>query len=155
MSRVRLNVFVEREYALRLRELATKREVSKSSIVANALATFLSADGADRREAALVRRLERLSHQFEKLERDQNILIEAIALYVRYFLSVSAPVPDAHQDAARAQGRARFDQFVQQLGRHLQRGGSLIRDVHREVFPDRADPSDGGEASTSVTEEHP
>jgi hypothetical protein len=70
------------------------------------------------------------------LERDQNIQIETLALFIRYFLTVSTPVPEAHQDAARAQGKARFEQFVEQLGRHLLRGRSLVRDVVEELHPD-------------------
>ena len=84
----------------------------------------------------MAKRLERLSRQFEKLERDQNILIETLALFVRYYLTVSTPLPEAHQDAARAQGKARFEQFVEQLGRHLLRGRSLVREVYEEIQPD-------------------
>jgi len=109
MSRARLNIFIEPDHAKRLDELAAMKGLSKSSIIAAALASFLSPDGGDQREAALAKRLDRLSRQFDKLERDQNILIETLALYVRYFLTVSTPVPEAHQDAARAQGRARFN----------------------------------------------
>jgi hypothetical protein len=137
VSRARLNVFLEIEHAKRLDELATMKGLSKSSIVAAALASFLYPDGGDRREAAIARRLDQLTRQFDKLERDQNILIETIALYVRYYLSVTLPVPEAHQEAVRAQGRARFEQFVQQLARHLQRGNSLVKEVHEEVFPDQ------------------
>ena len=138
MSRTRLNVFIEPEHARRLDELATMKGLSKSSIIAAALASFLSPDSGDQREAAIAKRLDRLSRQLDKLERDQNILIETLALFVRYYLSVTLPVPDAHQEAARAQGRARFEQFVQQLGRHLQRGHSLVKEVHDEVFPDQS-----------------
>lgn len=136
MSRARLNVFLEHDHAKRLGELAAMKGLSKSSIVAAALASFLSPDAGDRREAAFAKRLDRLSRQFDKLERDQNILIETLALYVRYYLSVTASVPEAHQDAARAQGKARFEQFIQQLARHLQRGHSLVREVHEEVYPE-------------------
>ena len=138
MSRTRLNVFLEFDHAKRLDELATMKGLSKSSIVAAALASFLSADGGDRREAAIARRLDQLTRQFDKLERDQNILIETVALYVRYYLSVTLPVPEAHQEAARAQGRARFEQFVQQLARRLQRGHSLVQEIHEEVFPNQS-----------------
>jgi hypothetical protein len=136
MSRTRLNVFLEHDHAKRLGELAAMKGLLKSSIVAAALASFLSPDAGDRREAAFATRLDRLSRQFDKLERDQNILIETLALYVRYYLSVTASVPEAHQDAARAQGTARFEQFIQQLARHLQRGHSLVREVHEEVYPE-------------------
>ena len=136
MSRARLNLFIEREHAHRLDELAAMRGISKSSIIAAALASWLSPDSGDQREAAISKRLDRLSRQFEKLERDQVILIETVALYVRYFLTVSTPVPEAHQDAARAQGKARYTQFIEQLGRHLMRGKSLVKDLHEEISPD-------------------
>lgn len=136
MSRARLNIFIEADHARRLEELAALKGLSKSSIIAAALASFLSPDAADRREAAFAKRLDRLSNQFDKLERDQNILIETLALYIRYFLTVSAPVPEAQQEAARAQGRLRFQQFIEQLGRNLMRGRSLVKDIQEEVFPD-------------------
>ncbi|MDA8257223.1 MAG: CopG family transcriptional regulator [Betaproteobacteria bacterium] len=138
MSRTRLNLFIEPEHARRLDELATMKGLSKSSIIAAALASFLSPDSGDQREAAIAKRLDRLSRQLDKLERDQNILIETLALYVRYFLTVSTPVPEAHQEAARAQGRARFEQFIEQLGRHLLRGRSLVKDVVEEIQPDQS-----------------
>jgi len=138
VSRTRLNIFLEHEHAKRLDELATMKGLSKSSIVAAALASFLSPDGGDRREAAIAKRLDRLTQQFDHLERDQTILVETVALFVRYYLTVTLPVPEAHQEAARAQGRARFEQFVQQLARHLQRGKSLVKEVHDEVFPEES-----------------
>lgn len=132
MRRARLNLFIEPEHARRLDELATKIGVSKSSLVAAALASWLSPASGEQREVAMGKRLDRLSRQFERLERDQNILIETVALYVRYYLTVSAPVPEAHQEAARAQGRLRFTQFVEQLGRRWQKGRRLIDDIERE-----------------------
>lgn len=129
MSRARLNLFIQPEHAKRLNELAIKKGVSKSSIVATALASWLAPQSGEQRDTAITKRLDRLSRQFERLERDQNILVETVALYIRYYLTVSTPVPEAHQDAARAQGKLRFTQFVDQLGRHLQRGRSLVTDL--------------------------
>ena len=135
MTRNRISVYLEREHDKRLADLCAMRGLSRSSVVAAALASFLSPEGADRREAAIARRLDKLSSQFERLNRDQTILIETTALFVRYQLSVTAPIPEAHQDAARAQGKARFAQFIEQLARHLQRGGSLVRDISEEIYP--------------------
>jgi len=156
MSRTRLNIFIEPEHAKRLDQLAVHKGVSKSAIIAAALASFLSPDGGDQREAAMAKRLDRLSRQFDRLERDQNILIETVALYVRYFLTVSIPVPEGHQDAARAQGRARFAQFIEQLARHLQRGRSLVREVHEDLgvgdFSDPAVPAAAASPIAPVSE---
>ncbi len=133
MTRSRLNIFIEPEHAKRLDQLAVHKGASKSAVIAAALASFLSPDGEDQREAAIAKRLDRLSRQFERLERDQNVLIETVALYVRYFLTVSIPVPEGQQQAARAQGRARYMQFIEQLARHIQRGRSLVREVHQDI----------------------
>ncbi|QLA82544.1 CopG family transcriptional regulator [Acidovorax sp. JMULE5] len=149
MSRARLNIFIEPAHAKRLDQLAVHKGVSKSAIVAAALSSFLSPDGGDQREAAMAKRLDRLSRQFDRLERDQNILIETVALYVRYFLTVSIPVPEGHQEVARAQGRARFAQFIEQLARHLQRGRSLVREVHEEIEPAGSSPESDPEPGSA------
>jgi hypothetical protein len=141
MNKARLNVYIERDHGKRLDELAAMKNLSRSSVVAAALAAFLSPEGGERREVATVKRLDKLTRQFERLERDQTILIETIALFIRYYLSVTMPISEDHQEAARAQGRGRFEQFVDQLARHLQRGGSLVRDVCEEIQP-----ADAGQA---------
>lgn len=156
MSRARLNIFLEPDHARRLAQLAGMKGISKSAIIASALASYLSPDGGDRREAAIAKRLDKLTRQFDRLERDQTILIETLALFVRYTLSVNAPIPAAHQDAARAQGRERFQQFVDQLARHLQRGRTLVAQVHEEISPDQAlffgldGEEEAGDAETSI-----
>ena len=63
------------------------------------------------------------------------MLIETLALYIRHFLTVTTPIPEAQQEAARAQGRLRFEQFIEQLARHLQRGHRLVKDVIEEAMP--------------------
>src|SRR5690348_2557143 len=102
MSRARLNVYLEDEHLRRLEEIAALKGISKSSIVAAALATQFSPE----RGAAVTRRLDALSRHLERLERDQTILLETVALWIRHQLAVTATVPEALQDAARAQGRA-------------------------------------------------
>lgn len=152
MTRARLNIFIEPEHAKRLDQVAAHKGVSKSAVIAAALASFLSPDGEDQREAAIAKRLDRLSRQFDRLERDQNVLIETVALYIRYFLTVSIPVPEGQQEAARAQGRARYAQFIEQLARHIQRGRSLVREVHEDIGPaEVAEPEQAGVQAGSGT----
>lgn len=141
MTRARLNIFIEPAHAKRLDQIAAHRGVSKSAVIAAALASFLSPDGEDQRQAALAKRLDRLSRQFDRLERDQGVLIETFALYLRHYLTVALPVPEHQQDALRAQGRARYAQFVEQLARHIQRGRSLVREIHAESEPEASEAS--------------
>ena len=69
------------------------------------------------------------------MERDQNIQIETLALFIRYFLTVSTPVPEAHQDAARAQGkRASSSSSNSWAGTCCV--GAAVRDVVEELYPE-------------------
>ncbi len=144
----RLNVFLPPEYAVQLAEIAAVKRVSKSSLVAVALTNFLSPEMAERRETAAARRMEKLIRQFGHLERDQAILIETLALFIRHYLATTIPIPEEHQEAARAQGRARFEQFIEQLGKHLQRGSSVLTEiVERFEATERASSSGAGASS--------
>jgi hypothetical protein len=143
VKRSRFNIYLQHAHGMRLGELAAMRGISKSSIVAAALSSYLSPEGADQREVFVTRRLDRLTAQFDRLERDQTILIETLALFIRHYLTVSTSIPPVHQDAARAQGRARFEQFIEQLVRHLHRGSSLIRELTEHA---EARERTGGEA---------
>jgi hypothetical protein len=84
-------------------------------------------------EAALGRRLDRLTRQVERLERHITISNEALALFVRFWLSVTPPLPDAAQPAAQAKGRERYEGFVEALGRRLAKGQSLAEEISQDV----------------------
>ncbi|MDD5323812.1 MAG: hypothetical protein PHR71_00635, partial [Polaromonas sp.] len=67
--------------------------------------------------------------------------------------TVSIPVPEGQQEAARAQGRARYTQFIEQLARHIQRGRSLVREVHEDIGPaEAAEPMQAGAQAGSGTD---
>ena len=132
----RLNFYFDPKLADQLTAFALRQGVHRSQLVEAAVPSFLSSDALDRREAAFVRRLDRLSRQMERIERDLTIAIEVQALFVRFWLSASPPIPAAQQDAAKAQGASRYQGFIETLGRRLQRGDSLVREISREITPE-------------------
>jgi len=121
------------ELATKLADYAARKRVPQALIVEAALASHLSADGADRLEAALARRLDRMSRHLERLERHVAISNEALALFVRFWLTSTPPLPDTAQAAAQAKGRERYEGFVEALGRRLARGKGLAEEVARDV----------------------
>lgn len=82
--RDRMNVYFPPELLRDIADLAARKGLSRSAIVEAAVASFLSPDGADRREAAFGRRLDRLSRQVQRLERNIGISTETLALFVRF-----------------------------------------------------------------------
>ena len=133
MKKDRLNVYFDPTLTTELESLAARRKVSKSAVIEAALASYLSPDGDDQREAAIVRRLDRLTRAVERLERDLTISTEALALFVKFWLTTTPPLPDTMRDAAQAKGRERYEGFVDALGRRLAKGSTLTREISQEV----------------------
>jgi predicted transcriptional regulator len=130
------------DLAGKLADYATRKRVPQALVVETALASHLSPDGADRLEAALARRLDRLSRQVERLERHGNISNEALALFVRFWLTTTPPLPDSAQAAAQAKGRERYDGFVEALARRLARGRTLADEISKDIGGSEADADD-------------
>ena len=132
--RDRLNLSLPVEMISQINELAIRRRLTRSAIVEAAIASFLSPDGADRKEAAFARRLDRLTRQVQRLERNSGIAIEALALFVRFWLTVTPPLPPEAQTSAQAKGRERYEGFIEALGRRLNHGRTLLDEIPRDFL---------------------
>ena len=121
------------DLALQLADYASRKGVPQALIVETALASFLSPDSSERLEGALGRRLDRLVRQVERLERNVVISNEALALFVRFWLTATLPVPDAAQPAAQAKGRERYEGYVAALGRRLAKGRTLASELSHDL----------------------
>src|SRR3546814_10007700 len=62
-------------------------------------------DQDERMEAALARRLDRVSRQLDRLEWHVELTNEAIGLFVRFWLTSNPPLPDTAMKAAQAMGK--------------------------------------------------
>ena len=132
--RDRLNLTLPVEMITRINELSERKKIPRSAIVEAAVASFLSPDAADRREAAFTRRIDRLSRQSQRIERDLGVTAETLALFVRFWLTITPPLPNEAQAAAQAKGRERFEGFIETLGRRLQKGKSFLREIPDDVL---------------------
>jgi predicted transcriptional regulator len=121
------------DLAGKLADYANRKRVPQALVVEAALASHLSPDGADRLEAALARRLDRITRQIERLERHVTISNEALALFVRFWLTSTPPLPDTAQAAAQAKGRERYEGFIEALGRRLARGRTLADELVTDI----------------------
>ena len=132
------------ELARQLADYAGRKRVHQAFVVETALASFLSPDSSEKMEAALGKRLDRLTRQVERLERHVTISNEAMALFVRFWLTATSPVPDAALPAAQAKGRERYERFVEALGRRLAKGQSLAQEISLDAEPQSKQSSESG-----------
>ena len=128
--RDRLNLSLPAELIGRINDIADRKRVTRSAIVEAAVESFLSPDHADMQEAALTR----------PLDRDQRITTEPLALFVRFWLTITPPIAPEQQAAAQAKGRERFDGFVEALGKRVQKGRWFVEDIPSDLQKDEESP---------------
>jgi hypothetical protein len=134
----RLSVYLDPALMRQLAELAELKKKSMSLVAETAIMSLLTPDEADRREAAVVRRLDRLTRQVERLQRDLAISVEAMALFIRYWLMITPSVPNDFQAVAQAKGRERFASFLQMLGQRLATGQRVFQEVSGDITFDES-----------------
>lgn len=132
-KKARLSVYLDPDLMRLLADFADRRGQSRSLIAEAAIASFLSPDADERQEAALAKRLDRIDRNLQRLERDMGIANEAFAVFIRAWLTATAPLPETAQAAARAKGGERYDKFMEALGRRLAKGPRLRQEVPEDV----------------------
>ena len=75
---------------------------------------------------------------------DVTITNEALALFVRFWLTATPALPDTAQAAARSKGRERYEAYIEALVRRLAKGHSLAKELAQDVDPQAAS-KDGDE----------
>lgn len=110
----RQHIYFDKDLTDRLSVHSERTGASKSSVVADAVRAYLDSQGARELDDLLGVRMGRM-------EKEMGVITESFALFVRYYLTMMAPVPDADK-AALAKGKERFEAFVDQVGRKLATG---------------------------------
>lgn len=132
MKKTQLSIYLDPEIFAGLEAYATGQRKPKSLVAEAAIASFLTPDDSDRREAAVAKRLDRIVRVLERLERNNGITLETIALFIRFWLTSTPALPEQSNPAARAKGAERYDRFVEALGRRLSSGSTVLKEVSIE-----------------------
>ena len=111
---------------------AARRRQPMSLIAEAAIASFLSPDADERREAATTKRLDQIDRKIARTERDVGISVETLAQFIQFWLTTTPSLPEPAAQAARAQAGARNDSFVAALGRRLSAGPKLRQEIPEE-----------------------
>lgn len=127
--RKRHALYLSEAMTQRLQLVAETHRVSKSQILERALQRHLTTD-----ENALPSDLSALQQEtnarsLRRLERDVAIVTELMATFVRYFVTITPPLPASEHDAARALGQLRFDRVIEDVARRLKTDRSLVARV--------------------------
>ncbi len=130
----RLSVYLDPEIMTALADYAARRDHSRSLVAEAAIASFLSPDAAERQEAATTKRLDQIDRRMTRMERDVSISVETLAVFIRFWLATTPPLPEPQQNAAKSQAGSRYDAFVAALGRRLAQGPKLQQEISEDIF---------------------
>ena len=125
----RHHLYLDDALTSQLEALAMKPGSSKSAIVADALRGYLARRGAKELDDLLKVRLDRITNQMGRMERDLQILLETLALFIRYEFTVTPQLPESEQAAARAVAQDRYQAFIEQVGRRIAAGRTVGREL--------------------------
>jgi predicted transcriptional regulator len=121
MVRARHQFMLDDTLSQRLDDLAGRPGATKSAIVADAVDAWLNRRGSNELDDRFGHRMDRLTTTLGRIERNTHILIETLALFVRYELAIHAPLADNDQ-AGRAIARDRFAAFITQVSKQIASG---------------------------------
>lgn len=127
--RHRHSLYLSAALTERLGLVAETHRLSKSDILGRALQTYLTQDADGHLTHLLALQQERNERTLVRLERDVAIATELLATFVRYFLTVTPPLPKSETEAARALGQRRFEQVIAGIARRLKTDGALVARV--------------------------
>lgn len=129
----KVTVYLDPAVEKALVEFAARRDRSQSMIAEAAIASFLSPDDAERREAIIARRLDQFDRRLTRVERDVGIAVETLAVFIRFWLATTPALPEPAANAAKAKVGERYEAFVTALGRRLAQGPKLRQEVSEDV----------------------
>ena len=139
MRKKRYCLYLSRPLAHQLERVASLRHGSKSALLEEALRKSLEPEQVPGVEEGLVRRLNELHRAVSAIARDLTVATETLALFVRYMLTVTPPLPDSDQEPARLTGRKRYDVFLAEVGKRVAANGLHAAEVLKTVPVDQPD----------------
>ena len=129
MKKNRHCIYLEPKISERLTALAEKPGTTISNVIGDALRAYFERQGGDALEDRFKTRLDTITAQLNRIERDQRIDLESLALWIRYQLTLSNPVPPGQWAALQAIGAERFQKFIEEVGRRIANGTSTSVEV--------------------------
>jgi len=87
----RVTAYTPKALYQRLENATAHPKISKSEIINNALRLYLSPEQEAVRNNPLIRRLDQMSREQERLRQRLIVISEGQALFVRYFLTMVSP----------------------------------------------------------------
>lgn len=130
--KLRRNLYLDRDVCDALDALARRPGANLSAIVSDGMRDWLASQSSKKIFDQLKPRLDRMSRELTALRTDSeegrrelSVVLEVVLMFVRHLFTI-LPQPIELTDVERRSARAQYDRFIEELGREVARGGTLI-----------------------------
>jgi hypothetical protein len=134
--RVRIQPYVSPDIHRKLRAHTTAKDLTESAVTEAALGEYLEENGVD--EPLILRRLDGVVQALTQLQRDVDVVAQAIAVLARYAFAAG---PGTFSTEAAAQGEKMYRLFARRISDQLGAGARLAGDVRRAHAQPRPAPT--------------
>lgn len=125
----RICLYLDPKLGRELEALGKKPGTTMTQIVSDALRAHLDGNGAESLDQRFKQRLDRIGAQLNRIERDERVILETLALFIRYQLTISNPIPESQLAAMQTLGNDRFQTFVDEVGRRIAKGNGIGAEI--------------------------
>jgi len=133
--KIRHQFLLEPELSRRLGSICHDPRISKSDIIAKAVAAYIDRREESELDKRYAKRLDRISNDLGNVRHQVEMILESLALFIRYsvYFTAHMPLPDK---ATKALGYKRYSDFVNEVGLKIASGKKPF-DQEEENEPSR------------------
>lgn len=137
-SKPRVRAYVDHATYAKLKFVTMRPHVTISDTVNNALKVYLSEEYNLEHNSAMIRRLDRMTRESERINQKLAIQSEAMAAFMLYTMRVTPQLPEAEKAAAIARGDKLFDDLVENLKARLAHTSKSLFGTFEDVYADES-----------------
>ena len=126
-----LNTRLPLHMVQQVKYVAQERGVTDGSIVEAALREFL---GKTEQEEILLKKVDRLSRQLERMKREHRAMLEVLSSFIRVYLTHERDIPENEKANAELKGARRFARFMDLVASELDKNKPFFDELEQKEF---------------------
>ena len=132
-QRQRIQPYLPSDLHKRFAAFCAASGTSESAVAQAALTQYLDRTGDF---PLLMRRMDRLGRAVERVQRDLDVVSEALAVWIQLWFAHTPSIPEEAKRAARSESAKRYQQFVDHVASKLAGGHRFVDDLAKETLAD-------------------
>jgi len=126
-----LNTRLPLHMVQQVKYVAQERGVTDGSIVEAALREFL---GKTEQEEILLKKMDRVSRQLERMKREHRAMLEVMSSFIRVYLTHEREIPENEKPHAELKGARRFARFMDLVASELDKNKPFFDELEQKEF---------------------